>query len=48
MCVPRVTVQNRNYRLDKLNPYLINQMNDIEKEFYINVCRQLYTEIYEI
>lgn len=48
MCVPRVTVQNRNYRLDKLNPYLINQMNDTEKEFYINVCRQLYTEIYEI
>ena len=46
--VPRVTVQNRNYRLDKLSPYLINQMNDAEKEFYINVCRQLYTEIYEI
>lgn len=46
--VPRITVKNRSYRLDKLNPYLINQMNETEKEFYINVCRQLYTEIYEI
>jgi len=48
LCVPRITVQNKFYRLDKLNPKLINQMNDLEKEFYINVCRQLYTEIYEI
>jgi hypothetical protein len=48
LCVPRITVQNKYYRLDKLNPKLINQMNDLEKEFYINVCRQLYTEIYEI
>lgn len=46
--IPRITVKNRSYRLDKLNTCLINQMNDTEKEFYINVCRQLYTEIYEI
>jgi len=46
--VPRITVQNKCYRLDKLNPCLITQMNDAEKEFYIQVCRQLYTEIYEI
>lgn len=46
--VPRITVQDKYYRLDKLNPYLINQMNDTEKDFYINVCRQLYTEIYEM
>jgi len=48
LSMPRVTVQNKYYRLDRLNPSLINQMNDAEKEFYINICRQLYTEIYEI
>lgn len=47
-CVLRVTVQNKYHRLDKLSPYLINLMNEAEKEFYINICRQLYTEIYEI
>jgi hypothetical protein len=48
LTMPRVTVQNKYYRLDRLNQSLINQMNDAEKEFYINICRQLYTEIYEI
>lgn len=46
--VPLVSVQNKCYRLDKLNAYLINLMNDSEKERYIDICRQLYTEIYEI
>ena len=46
--LPRVTVQNKLYRLDKLNPYLIQLMLDKEKEHYINVCRQLYTDVYEI
>jgi transcription initiation factor TFIIE subunit alpha len=48
LSTPRVTVQNKHVRLDKLNAFLIKQMNETEKEFYINVCRQLYTEIYEI
>jgi transcription initiation factor TFIIE subunit alpha len=46
--VPIVSVQNKCYRLDKLNTYLINLMNESEKEHYIDICRQLYTEIYEI
>lgn len=46
--VPIVSVQSKCYRLDKLNTYLINLMNESEKENYINICRQLYTEIYEI
>jgi transcription initiation factor IIE alpha subunit len=46
--VPVVSVQSKFYRLDKLNTYLINLMNDSEKERYIDICRQLYTEIYEI
>jgi len=46
--VPLVSVQSKFYRLDKLNTYLINLMNDSEKEHYIDICRQLYTEIYEI
>lgn len=46
--VPIVSVQSKCYRLDKLNTYLINSMNPSEKERYIDICRQLYTEIYEI
>jgi len=48
LSTPRVTVQNKYHRLDKLNPHLINLMNEQEKDFYISICRQLYTEIYEI
>ena len=46
--IPRVTVKNRLFRLDRITPKLINLMNDSEKENYINICRQLYSEIYDI
>lgn len=46
--LPRLTVKNKYVRLDRITPKLINLMNEVEKENYINICRQLYTEIYEI
>ena len=46
--VPRVTVQNIIYRLDKLNQNLISKMSDQEKNHYIDICRQLYSTIYEL
>jgi hypothetical protein len=46
--IPRLTVQNRTVRLDRITPDAINKMTSLEKENYINICRQLYTEIYEI
>ena len=46
--IPRITVQNKSYRLDRINPYLVNLMNEKDKEMYVNICRQLYTEIYEL
>jgi len=44
----QVKVQNKSYRLDRITPRLIKQMNENEKEHYINICRELYTEIYEM
>ena len=46
--IPKVKVQDRLYRFDKINTKLIKLMNDEERELYISVCRQLYTEMYEI
>lgn len=46
--IPRVSVQNRLIRFDLITPKLINLMNQNEKDDYINICKQLYTEIYEI
>lgn len=46
--IPRVSVQNRSIRFDRITPKLIGLMSGQEKENYINLCRQLYTEIYEI
>ena len=46
--IPRVCVQNRPIRFDRITPKLISLMSDVEKEDYIDVCKQLYTEIYEI
>lgn len=48
MYIPRVYVRNKPIRFDRITPKLINLMNDHEKDSYINICRQLYTEIYEI
>ena len=46
--MPLVTVQTKPVRLDRVTPKLINMMSEPEKDYYINVCRQLYTELYEI
>lgn len=46
--MPLVTVQSKPVRLDRVTPKLINMMSEPEKDYYINVCRQLYTELYEI
>ena len=46
--VPRVTVQNKSLPFDRITPKHISLMSEKEKEAYINICRQLYTEIYEI
>jgi transcription initiation factor TFIIE subunit alpha len=46
--IPRVTVRQKLFRLDRITPKLISLMNEHEKESYINICRQLYSEIYEI
>jgi predicted nucleic-acid-binding Zn-ribbon protein len=46
--LPRINVRNKSVPLDKITPFMINMMNIDEKNFYIEVCRQLYTEIYEI
>lgn len=46
--MPLVTVQSKQVRLDRVTPKLINMMSEPEKDYYINVCRQLYTELYEI
>lgn len=46
--IPRVLVRNKPIRFDRITPDLINQMNEPEKQKYIEVCQKLYTEIYEI
>jgi hypothetical protein len=46
--IPRVKFQNSRIRFDRITPKMISHMTDEEKNSYINVCRQLYTDIYEI
>lgn len=46
-CLPEVYVQNKPVRFDCITAKLIGQMSDLEKENYINICRELYTEIYD-
>lgn len=46
--IPLVSVQNKFMPFDRVTPKLINMMNETEKETYIDICRRLYTEIYEI
>lgn len=46
--IPRVSVQNRPIRFDRVTPKLISMMSQSEKDDYIDICKQLYTEIYEI
>ena len=46
--IPKISIRNKLFRLDRITPKLINLMNDNEKEKYITICRQLYSEIYEI
>jgi hypothetical protein len=45
--MPKISIRNKLFRLDLVTPKLINCMNDSEKENYINICRQLYSEIYD-
>lgn len=45
--MPIVVVQSKPMRLDRVSPKFINMMTDKEKDYYINVCRHLYTELYE-
>lgn len=47
--IPRVYVssQKKNVRFDRVTPKLLNLMNLEEKNEYINICKILYTEIYE-
>lgn len=46
--IPRVYVQSRPIRFDRISPRHIKQMTQSERDDYINICKQLYTEIYEI
>ncbi|CAF0755991.1 unnamed protein product [Brachionus calyciflorus] len=48
LLIPRILVKNKPIRFDRITPKLINHMTELEKENYIQICRQLYTEIYEI
>lgn len=48
LLVPRVLVRNRPVRFDRVSPKLINQMNEQEKENYIELCQKLYMEIYDV
>ncbi len=48
LVMPRVFIQNKPIALDKITPKLINLMNESEKDNYINICRELYSVIYEI
>lgn len=48
LIMPRVYVQNKPIPLDKINPKLIDLMNENEKDSYISMCRELYSVIYEI
>lgn len=45
--IPRVYVQSRPIRFDRVTPRLIKLMSVDERDDYINICKQLYTEIYE-
>ena len=45
--MPKISIRNKLFRLDLVTPKLINCMNDSEKENYITICRQLYSEIYD-
>ncbi len=45
--MPKIYIRNKLFRLDLVTPKLINFMNEYEKETYINICRQLYSEIYD-
>ncbi len=46
--INKIKIQNQFYSLDSITPDLISKMNKIEKEVYINKCRQLFTAIYEL
>ena len=46
--IHKIKIQNQFYNLDSITPEVISKMNKIEKEIYINKCRQLYTAIYEL
>lgn len=47
--IPRVLVGNKPIRFDMVTHEMIqNQMSQSEKEFYIDVCRKLYNEVYEL
>ena len=46
--VPRVPVRNKYVRLDRVTPRIIKMMSEREKDCYINMCRELYSVIYEI
>ena len=42
-----VMVKNKHVELDKIDSQLINEMNENEKKFYVNICRELYSFIYD-
>jgi hypothetical protein len=46
--MPLISVQKKPIRIDRITPKLINLMNEEEKDAYINICRQLYSEVYEV
>jgi hypothetical protein len=46
--IPRVPLRNTYVRLDRVTPRIIKMMNEREKDCYINMCRDLYSVIYEI
>lgn len=45
--MPVVFVQAKPMRLDRVTAKFTDMMTDKEKDYYINVCRHLYTELYE-
>lgn len=45
--MPVVFVQSKPMRLDCVTAKFTDMMTDKEKDYYINVCRHLYTELYE-
>lgn len=45
--IPTVSVHNKPIPFDEVTPEIVCEMSDDEKEDYINVCRQLYEQVYE-